>query len=162
MKCVAPIQALIVPNGYSTVLLRNGILSGGIVKTLLDALKNILVLPATNAALFAWGASLFDRAGRALVRPIVVQRLAVMLVRVVVGEPFPGRAKVGVLLDIIDEVGPVETPDRGRIGGVRLGDGDGGSRLFAGNDLLAFVLALVCDRLDRVAGHRVSCFMCHH
>jgi len=68
-------------------------LVGTIVEPLLDALQDILVLPAADAALLARGAPVLDGAGYAIVRPVVAQRLAGFLVCVVVGEPFAGRAQ---------------------------------------------------------------------
>jgi len=46
-------------------------LVGIFVEPLLDALQNVLVLPASDMALFASGASVLDHALHALVRPVV-------------------------------------------------------------------------------------------
>ena len=130
-----------------------------IVEPLLDALKNVLVLPASDAALLAWGAPVLDRAAHAVIRPIVSQRPTGFLVRVVIREPLAGRAEVGIHFGVIYEVSPIKAPVCRSTGRSRFGDGDGDTGLLGGDDLLALVVPLVGDCLDSayaVGQHRVK------
>lgn len=58
------------PEGMLDGLASQRHLVGRIVEPLLDALKDVLVLPATDAALESGGAAAFDRTASAGVRPV--------------------------------------------------------------------------------------------
>jgi hypothetical protein len=85
-----------------------------------------------------------------------------LFVREAVGEPLSGWTYVSVFVGEIGKVGFVESTKRTGIGRVRLGDDDGYASLFGGNDLFAFVLALVGDGLDCLARHDFFRCVRHH
>ena len=69
-----------------------------LVEPALHRVENMLVLPSGDPALLAGGAAVLDGATLAGVGPVAAQDQSMFFVRVVVGEPFTGRANVNVLL----------------------------------------------------------------
>ena len=74
------------------------------VEPLLDSLKNVLVLPASDPALLARGAVMLDGASLAGIGPVAAQAQSLFLVGIVVDQAFTGRADVNILGCHVDKV----------------------------------------------------------
>src|SRR5262245_22549964 len=75
-----------------------------LIETLLHGLEHVLVLPSGDAPLGAGRTLRFERAARACGRPISTQRLAILLIRVTIGQLLARWAAIGILLRQIEEV----------------------------------------------------------
>src|SRR6266516_2257584 len=75
-----------------------------LIETLLHSFEQVFVLPSRDAPLRSLGTLRFERAARACRRPIAAQRLAVLLVRITIGQLLARRAAVDILHPQIDEV----------------------------------------------------------
>ena len=75
-----------------------------LIETLLHGFENMFVLPSRDAPLGSRCTLRFERAARACRRPITAQRLAILLVRIMIGEFRTRRAAVRIFHRQIDEV----------------------------------------------------------
>src|SRR5258707_7186271 len=67
-----------------------------LIETLLHSFEQAFVLPSRDAPLRSLGTLKFERAARACRRPIAPQRLAVLLVRITIGQLLARRAAEGL------------------------------------------------------------------
>src|SRR5262245_55458165 len=74
------------------------------VEPTLDGLEDMPMLPTRDPALAAGRALGFERTGQTGRRPIAAQRLAVLLIRIPIGQSLAGRAQIDIVLGDIDEV----------------------------------------------------------
>src|SRR5215475_11668569 len=121
-----------------------------LVEALLYGLHHILMLPSRDPTLLAGGAAVLELAVAACIRPIALQLLPVLFVRVAVGQLFARRAAVHILIAEIDEVLLAE-PAFGlstRCHG--LGKRHGDSGLVAREDFLAAVVAAIRNSFELV------------
>src|SRR6202040_1153652 len=75
-----------------------------LIETLLHGFEHVLVFPSRDAPLRSLRTLRFERAARACRRPIAVQRLAVLLVCITIGQLLARRAAIDILRQQIDEV----------------------------------------------------------
>ncbi len=75
-----------------------------LVEPALHRFENVLMLPSGDPSLLGGGAVVLDGAVLAGIGLVAAQDQAVFLGRVVVGEPFAGRADVDVLISHVAEV----------------------------------------------------------
>src|ERR1700716_4422917 len=101
---VAPIQALRVPNGCSTVARRTRMLFGARSNRSWHGVDYGLMLPALDPALLVGRALGFRRTLGALARPVAVQGHSLLRRREAPGQPLGGRTAIGVLFRDVDEV----------------------------------------------------------
>src|SRR5207244_6515468 len=75
-----------------------------LIETLLHSFEQVFVLPSRDAPLWSLGTLRFERAARACRRPIAAQRLAVLLVRITIGQLLARRAAVDILRRSLNKV----------------------------------------------------------
>ena len=104
-KWVAPIQALRVPNGCSTVCRRTPMALGNAVEPVLHGVKDAFVFPALDPLRFLGGALRLERTGEASGQVTVLIDVA----RAVgsglrPGQVLAGWAGVVILLGVVDKI----------------------------------------------------------
>ena len=103
-KWVAPIQALMVPNGCFHGLSSNTHNVRLLLQTLLHGIDDGFMLPPFDATLLTGRALRLHRAARAVAGPIVAQGQPVLDVVKPPGQPLPGWAAILVVFDDVDKV----------------------------------------------------------
>jgi hypothetical protein len=74
------------------------------IETLLYGLEQMLVFPSCDASLGPFRALRFERALQTCRRPVAPKNLAILLVRVAIGEPLASRTSIDVPVGEVDEV----------------------------------------------------------
>ena len=80
-----------------------------VIETCLHSLKHGLVFPTCDPALLTCRALALERARLTVVRPIAAQCLAVLYVRIVIGQPLTSWTNINIVGRDIDEVLLAET-----------------------------------------------------
>ena len=75
-----------------------------LIETLLHGFEHVLMLPSRDAPLGSLRTLRLERAVRARRRPITAQRLAVLLVRITIGQLLAGRTAIDILRRQVDEL----------------------------------------------------------
>src|SRR5207253_4861745 len=150
-KWVAPIQALRVPNGCSTVC-RHAHSLGHAVEPVLHPVEHVLIHPALDATQLGRRAPGFERTGETGAQVAVeIEVLGVICPTFGLGEFRPRRAGVMIVLGVVDEVLPGEEAALGAARRQGLGYDRRDARAFAGQDLVAVEVAAVGQGGDLLA-----------
>jgi hypothetical protein len=80
-----------------------------LIETLLHSFEHVLVFPSRDSPLGSCRTPGFERAARACRRPVAAQRLAILLVRITIGQLLARRAAIDILSWQINEILLAET-----------------------------------------------------
>src|ERR1700686_1541745 len=150
-KWVAPIQALRVPNGCSTVCRRTPMASG-MRSSRACILEHVLILPAFDDPPLGRGAPGSERTGDAGAQvAVAVEVFGVIRAAMDFGEFCARRTGVVVALGVVDEVLPGEQAALGPARCQGLGHDRCDARAFAREDLVAAEVAAVGQGGDLLA-----------
>src|SRR5262249_12030144 len=121
-----------------------------VIETCLHSLKHGLVFPTCDPTLLTCRALALERARLTVVRPIAAQCLAVLYVRIVIGQPLTSWTNINIVGRDIDEVLLAETARRLGTRSLRLRQRNSDACLLAGADLLARVVAAIGHSIERL------------
>src|SRR4029450_3734258 len=125
-------------------------LLGMFVEPALDGLEDLPMLPTRDPALAAGRALGLDRTGQTGCRPIAAERLALLLIRISIGQQLAGRAEIDIFLGNIDEVLLTKAAFGLGARGHGFGQRDGDARLLARKDLLAVEVAPIRHDIEAI------------
>src|SRR5437588_10420435 len=132
-----------------------------LIETLLHSFERVFVLPWLEAPLRSLGTLRFERAARACRRPIAAQRLAVLLVRITIGQLLARRAAVDILRRQIDEVLLAEAAIRLRARCHWLRQRHRKVSLLAGQNLGAVEVAAIRNGIEMVSAKNLLRLRCN-
>src|SRR5262245_33106929 len=121
------------------------------IKALLHGVEQMLVLPPRDPPLRPCRALRFERALGTRGRPVAPQNLAVLLVRIAIGQPLASWTAIGILLGQIDEVLLAEAPLRLGPRRQRLRQRHRDARRVAFKDLRAAEVSAIGNGLERLS-----------
>src|SRR5271163_2200314 len=143
------IHCLMLPNGCSTVSRRTWSISGRAAKTFGHAVEHRLIGPAADPSMGIRGATRFERAGPTGTGVAVTDQGVPLDLPVVAGfETLSAGAKIGVAARVVVKLFLAEQPMADRRPALRVSNVGIDAGLFAGLDILAFVVALVGDGIE--------------
>src|SRR5712691_6904517 len=134
---------------------------GMVIETCLHSLKHGLVFPTCDPALLTCRALALECARLTVARPIAAQCLAVLYVRIVIGQPLTSWTNINIVGRDIDEVLLAETARRLGTRSLRLRQRDSDACLLTGADLLARVIAAISHSIERRNAHLGSRLLGH-
>ena len=132
-----------------------------LIEALLHGFEHMLMLPSGNAPEGCRRALGFERAGRAGRRPVMAQRLAILLIRKTIGQFLARRAAIDILRGQIDKVLFAEPAICLRTRGHRLWQRDRNVGLLACQNLGAVEVATIGDDIEMVGEQNVFRLGCH-